>query len=80
MIACLFNILTRSAEITTEDGFVLWSKLAQPDGRNNGRSVFPTQEQLLASLSAYLKVDEPITIDILKAAIYNDAGTSHGVW
>jgi hypothetical protein len=72
-------------EVTTDDGKELWSKLKQPDGRNNFPHVFPKAEFLV---QAYRKiVGDNISSDIVdipeipqKQSIYTSAGTRVGVW
>ena len=67
-------------EIKTEDGFVIWSKLSQKDGKNNYPEVFPTKENILSALTDYLHLDKPLTVDLPIAQVYSDAETRVGVW
>jgi len=47
-----------SFEIYTEDGFLLFSKIAQPNGMNNYPECFPTSSGLQSKLREYLKQEE----------------------
>jgi len=68
-----------SFEVKTQDGTKLWSKLDQPDGRNNGPDVFPTNEQLTNALQDYLKLPrQPVILP--KSKFYSETGARIGVW
>jgi len=45
-------------EIYTEDGFMLFSKLAQPNGMNNYPECFPTDAGLQKAMREYLGLEE----------------------
>jgi hypothetical protein len=47
-------------ELTTEDGFLLFSKIALPDGMNNYPHCFPTSAALKCKIAEYLKLEAPI--------------------
>eukprot|EP00475_Leptophrys_vorax_P025543 TRINITY_DN35772_c0_g1_i1.p2 TRINITY_DN35772_c0_g1~~TRINITY_DN35772_c0_g1_i1.p2 ORF type:complete len:584 (-),score=155.05 TRINITY_DN35772_c0_g1_i1:2825-4576(-) len=66
-------------EITTFDGVVLWSKLSQPDGRNNYPHVFPTNLQLENNFRKYLGMPE-VSESAPVMKIYDGQGTRVGVW
>ena len=68
-------------EVVMEDGTVLWSKLNQPDGRNNLPHVFPKNEvleQRLRDKLGMVKSKGEGTEE--KEKIYQDFHTRVGVW
>ena len=71
-------------EIVTEDGHVLWSKLSQPDGRQNYPTVFPSIKQLIEAFGKYLGYSaEKIQALIEHSAQLDEAKnlqTRMGVW
>jgi len=67
-------------EVTTEDGAVLWSKLAQPDGMNNFPRVFPTTDGVIKAYQDNGGISkEKDIVTPAKAAIYKE-GTRVGIW
>jgi len=66
-------------EIKTQDGVTLWSKLEQPDGRNNSPDVFPTNHHLIKALQDYLKLPNT-PVDIPRLKFYEDDNTRVGIW
>ena len=75
------KILICDLEVTTEDGTVLWSKLKQPDGRNNFPHVFPTSETLVKNYRKFLgKSEDDEIVTLPKTVIYEKEGTRVGVW
>jgi len=73
-------------EVTTEDGKILWSKLSQPNGRNNIPSVFPTNEILIENYGKYLlfsedKIKELIQVlKNLNLEEFKNLQTRVGIW
>lgn len=64
----------------------MWSKLAQPDGRNNYPWCFPENEKLTQNFKNLLAEKFNVVLEgenvgkIEEMAIYKDGGTRVGVW
>jgi len=67
-------------EVTIEDGPLLWSKLAQPNGKNNYPEVFPKIEHLVKLVKDHMKETFKIEANKPKAIPKNDRETITGIW
>jgi putative iron-dependent peroxidase len=64
-----------SFELSTHDGFLLFSKLAQPDGMNNYPHCFPTSASLKSKLRTYFNLpEEQYSEDDKKAIVWGLSG------
>jgi Dyp-type peroxidase family len=68
-------------EVVMDDGTVLWSKLSQPDGRNNYPHVFPKNEVLVQKLKEKLGIQSTTTTESTEVdSVIEEFGTRVGVW